>query len=215
MQHVSPAAIDVPARTGAAFVVRKGERFRIVSIDGHQICDFVAFNRHQPREKLSTGETVNFNSLVGSGSIHFTTGSYFWSNLQNPMIEIVEDQAKGVHDMLLAPCSSALYAAAGAGADHPNCHDNLTKAVEPYGLDYLDVPDPINLFQYSRPRDDGTIDYRPAPLNAGEHITLKALMDCLVAISACPYDLAIKGKFINGDAPSALRVEFERGARPS
>jgi uncharacterized protein YcgI (DUF1989 family) len=198
----------IPATEGAAFVVRRGETIRVIDLEGHQIGDFICFNLHQPREKLSTGETVNFNSLAGSGSIHLTVRSKFYSNLQQPMFEIVEDLAEGVHDLLFAPCSSALYAACMGDPAHRNCRDNLTKAVEPYGLGYLDVPDPINLFQSTRPRADGTIDYQPAATEAGEHIALKALMDCLVAISACPFDVETDGKRVNGPRCTPLQVAF-------
>lgn len=200
--------ILIPATEGAAFIVRRGETIKVIDVEGHQIGDFTCFNLHQPREKLSTGETVNFNSLAGSGSIHLTVGSKFYSNLQNPMFEIVEDLAEGVHDLLFAPCSSALYAAYMGDATHRNCRDNLTKAVEPYGLGYLEIPDPINLFQNTRPKVDGTIDYQPAATEAGEYIALKALMDCLVAISACPFDGEIDGKRLNSPKCTPLRVEF-------
>jgi len=198
----------IPATEGAAFVVRRGETIRVIDLEGHQIGDFICFNLHQPREKLSTGETVNFNSLAGSGSIHLTVGSKFYSNLQQPMFEIVEDLAEGVHDLLFAPCSSALYAACMGDPAHRNCRDNLTKAVGPYGLGYLDVPDPINLFQSTRPRADGTIDYQPAATEAGEYVALKALMDCLVAISACPFDGETDGKRVNGPRCTPLQVAF-------
>ena len=198
----------IPATEGAAFVVRRGETIRVIDLEGHQIGDFICFNLHQPRERLSTGETVNFNSLAGSGSIHLTVGSKFYSNLQQPMFEIVEDLAEGVHDLLFAPCSSALYAACMGDPAHRNCRDNLTKAVGPYGLGYLDVPDPINLFQSTRPRADGTIDYQPAATEAGEYVALKALMDCLVAISACPFDGETDGKRVNGPRCTPLQVAF-------
>jgi len=200
--------ILIPATEGTAFVVRRGETIRVIDLEGHQIGDFICFNLHQPREKLSTGETVNFNSLAGSGSIHLTVGSKFYSNLQQPMFEIVEDLAEGVHDLLFAPCSSALYAACMGDPAHRNCRDNLTKAVEPYGLGYLDIPDPINLFQSTRPKADGTIDYQPAATEAGEYIALKALMDCLVAISACPFDVETDGKRVNGPRCTPLQVAF-------
>ena len=200
--------ILIPATEGAAFVVRRGETIKVIDVEGHQIGDFICFNFHQPREKLSTGETVNFNSLAGSGSIHLTVGSQFYSNLQNPMFEIVEDLAKGVHDLLFAPCSSALYAVFMGDPTHRNCRDNLTEAVKPYGLGYLDIPDPINLFQSTRPKTDGTIDYQPAATQAGEHIALRALMDCLVALSACPFDGEINGKKVNSPTCTPLQVEF-------
>ena len=200
--------VVIPATQGAGFVVRRGDTIKVIDVEGHQIGDFICFNLHQPREKLSTGETVNFNSLAGSGSIHLTVGSKFYSNLQNPMFEIVEDLAKGVHDLQFAPCSSALYAATAGDPTHRNCRDNLTQAVTPYGLGYLDIPDPVNLFQNTRPKADGTINYQPAAAKAGEYIALKALMDCLVAISACPFDQEIDGKRVNHPTCTPLRVEF-------
>jgi uncharacterized protein len=198
----------IPATEGAAFVVRRGEIVKVIDVEGHQIGDFVCFNLHQPREKLSTGETVNFNSLAGNGSIHLTVGSRFYSNLQNPMFEIIEDRARGIHDLQFAPCSSALYAATVGDPGHRNCRDNLTQAVAPHGLGYLDIPDPVNLFQNTRPRADGTIDYQPAAAQAGEYIALKALMDCLVALSACPFDQEIDGRRPNHPTCSPLRLEF-------
>jgi uncharacterized protein YcgI (DUF1989 family) len=198
----------IPATEGVALVVRRGETIKVIDVEGHQIGDFICFNLHHPREKLSTGETVNFNSLAGSGSIHLTVEGKFYSNLQNPMFEIVEDLAKGVHDLQFAPCSSALYAATVGDPMHRNCRDNLTQAVAPYGLGYLDIPDPVNLFQNTRPKADGTIDYQPAAAQAGEYIALKALMDCLVAISACPFDGEIDGKRPNHPTCTPLRVEF-------
>ena len=91
---------------------------------------------------------------------------------------------------------------------HRNCRDNLTQAVAPYGLGYLDIPDPVNLFQNTRPTADGTINYQPAAAQAGEYMALKALMDCLVAISACPFDQEIDGKRLNHPTCTPLRVGF-------
>jgi len=70
------------------------------------------------------------------------------------------------------------------------------------------VPDPINLFQYRRVRADGTIDGRPAATQAGEYVALRALMDCLVVVSACPYDIEIDGQRPNGEQCTPLRIEF-------
>lgn len=195
----------VPAKHGAGFIVRRGETIRIVSVQGHQICDFVCFNRHNPGEKLSTGETIIFNTLAGNGSIHISVGSRIYSNLHNPMFEFIEDRANGVHDLQYAPCSNAIYVALGH-VGHRNCRDNLTEAVKPYGLDYLDIPDPVNLFQNTRAKLDGTIDYQPTAGKAGDYVALRALMDCIAAVSACPFDLAVGG--VAGPRVGPLKVEF-------
>ena len=73
--------ILIPATEGGVCVVRQGETIRIVDVEGQQICDFVCFHLHHLKAKLSTGEIVNFNMLIGSGSMHFTVGSKFYSNL--------------------------------------------------------------------------------------------------------------------------------------
>ena len=200
--------VFVPAMEGGSCTVRRGETIRIVDVEGQQICDFTCFNLHNPQEKLSTGETVNFSTVTGNGSIYITAGSKIYSNLQNPMFEVTKDQARGVHDVLFAPCSSPLYMAQLGDPNHRNCRDNLTQAVEPYGLRYIDVPDPINIFQSTRPKGDGTIDWQPAATKAGEYIELKALMDCIVAVSACPYDQELDGKRPNGPKCTPLKIQF-------
>ena len=60
---------------------------------------------------------------------------------------LVTDHAKGLRDSLFAPCSSAFYVAAGV-INHRHCRDNLTHFMVSHGLVYLDLLDPINLFQY-------------------------------------------------------------------
>lgn len=87
--------ILIPATEGAAFVVRRGETIKVIDVEGHQIGDFICFNLHQSWEKLSTGETVNFNSLAGNGSIHLTVGSKLYSNLQTRCLKLSRIWPKG------------------------------------------------------------------------------------------------------------------------
>ena len=70
------------------------------------------------------------------------------------------------------------------------------------------MPDPRNLLQYTRIRPDGTIDGRPTATQAGEYVAFRALMDCVVAVSACSYDIEIDGQRPNGDKCTPLRIEF-------
>lgn len=208
-----PSEITISPMSGAGFVVKRGQTIKVIDVEGQQIGDFVCFNLHYPREKLSTGETVIFNTLkhsgskmTSNGSIYVTVGSKLYSNLQNPMFEITEDLAHGVHDLLYAPCSSAFYMNGFGEPEHKNCRDNLTQAVMPFGLGFIDVPDPINLFQNTRPRADGTIDGQPGVTKPGDYITLEALMDCIVAISSCAFDKEIDGIRVNRCSP--LKVQF-------
>ena len=194
--------IRIAARGGGGCVVRRGQTIRVIDVEGQQVADFVCFNLHSPKEKLSTGETVNFNFETG---IYLSTGARFYSNLQNAMFEILEDRAKGSHDLLFAPCSPQFYAVLGESPSHPNCRENLAGAVESFGIEYIDVPDPVNLFQYTRPQADGSIEGRPSPTEAGDYIELRALMDCIVAVSACPYLGELR---VNGDRCTPIEIQF-------
>ena len=73
--------------------------------------------------------------------------------------------------------------------DH-GCAENLTWALEPHGINYPDIPSPINLFQNMEiDRATGAMrrtQIRPA---SPVPVALRAEMDLLVAFSACP-DLA-------------------------
>ena len=79
------------------------------------------------------------------------------------------------------------------------------QVLEPGGEAYDGV---IREFGPEIVRADGTIDYQPAAAQAGEYIALKALMDCLVALSACPFDQEIDGRRPNHPTCSPLRLEF-------
>src|SRR5438093_3699748 len=47
----------VPALAGGAFEVRRGQLFRIVAVEGPQICDLNAWNRDDPSEFFWSGRT--------------------------------------------------------------------------------------------------------------------------------------------------------------
>jgi uncharacterized protein YcgI (DUF1989 family) len=59
----------------------------------------------------------------------------------------------------------------------------------------------------------GRLGWEPAPTRPGDFVTLRAEMDCLVVVSACPQDIVA----INGTAPSPVAIELlsERAGRPA
>ncbi|MDE0238671.1 MAG: DUF1989 domain-containing protein [bacterium] len=73
--------------------------------------------------------------------------------------------------------------------DHDNCADNLSQAMSELGLRETHTPSPLNLFMNIPWQDDGGLAFE-TPLSApGDHVLLRALMDCVVAMSACPQDV--------------------------
>ena len=59
----------------------------------------------------------------------------------------------------------------------------------PFGLSEDDVPDVFNAFMNAEGFEDGRFDTLEPVTKKGDYISLRAEMDLLVAVSACPFDL--------------------------
>jgi uncharacterized protein YcgI (DUF1989 family) len=93
----------------------------------------------------------------------------------------------GIHDMLFAACDPARYEHYGVPG-HPSCADNLRKAMARLGYDRIHIPQPANFFMNVAVLPDGRVDFRPPLSKAGDWVLLKAMMDAIFAISACPQE---------------------------
>ncbi len=118
-------------------------------------------------------------------------GDSLVTNLRNPILTVVEDTSPGVHDSFMAACSRERYERLGVSGYHRNCFDNMIEAVAALGLT---IPNPslasLNIFMNIAVKEDGrSLDTRPTVTRAGDHITFRADMDCIVAFSACPQDI--------------------------
>jgi len=122
-------------------------------------------------------------------------------------VEIVEDSV-GVHDMMAAACDPYRYRRDFGVENHRSCRMNFVEALAEYQLPDWRIPDPVNLFQNSPVRADGTYASAASLAKAGDHVTLLARMDLIAACSACPQDLAPT----NGGRLSDLAVRLH-GAR--
>jgi uncharacterized protein YcgI (DUF1989 family) len=72
---------------------------------------------------------------------------------------------------------------------HRSCQDNLAEAIAPYGLTPDDVPDVFNIWMNVDidPKTNLFV-IKPPLVKKGDYIDMRAEMDCLVAVSACPSD---------------------------
>jgi uncharacterized protein len=185
--------------SGRAYEVRRGQ---VVRIGGRSIVDFVAFNLHDLRERFDQARTK-----TNQVKIFVSTGDQLISKLNNPMLTIVEDTFKeGRHDLQKGMCSRKRFELVAKGAakrvfaegvdinpkkpgdipDH-GCWENLTDALKPWNVAPEDIPSPFNIFQTMRidPDTGAMLDTLIRPKTEA-HVDLKAEMDCLVAVSACP-----------------------------
>jgi uncharacterized protein YcgI (DUF1989 family) len=53
----------------------------------------------------------------------------------------------------------------------------------------VDVPQPINVFMNTPFLPDGKVRWLPTATAPGDHVVFRALLDCVVVVSACPQDM--------------------------
>lgn len=181
-------SVQVPPGGGSACTVRRGQRLRVVDVRGGQVADFNAWSLPGLSEQFWSGRT---RILEGA---HLSTGNRLWSSpSMTVLFTVTADTVKPTpsarrgasHDLLWARCSSGLWQLRDVH-DAPNCQDNLTRAIEPYGLTVRDVHDAFNIFMKTGLDDEDRLFQEPADSVAGDYLELRAEADCLVAVSACP-----------------------------
>jgi uncharacterized protein YcgI (DUF1989 family) len=195
------ATIHIPAREGRALRVEAGCRFRVLDVEGGQVADTWALVADDPGEYHSAQHT---RACVDR--LFPRPGEQFVTNQRRPILTLEEDNTAGIHDMLIAACDPARYEGLGVEGWHASCEENLHHALEALGVEPIPrfAPQPINLFMNTPVRPDGTIEWLPAETNAGEHVVLRAELDIVVAVSACPQDIVA----INRRRPSPIEIEL-------
>jgi uncharacterized protein YcgI (DUF1989 family) len=174
--------ILVPGGQARATRVETGQLVEIINVQGRQVCDLIAFNVEDLAEHLSPSHT---RSMLGRLTLGVEDRLY--TNTRVAIFEIEEDTV-GSHDTLIAACDYRRYELDYGLPGHRNCRANFAEALEPYGIGYLQVPDPINLFQNTPVGADGSLGMEVSAARAGDRVVLRASMDALVALSACPQD---------------------------
>ena len=80
-----------------------------------------------------------------------------------------------------------LYESYGLGP-RDGCHENISKAVAAYGLLPEDIPDTMDLFMnYHHDCAAGHWVIEPGVSKPGDYVEFEAVMDCVVALSNCPF----------------------------
>lgn len=96
------AIIDEICAAGEPWVkiVKRGQIFRIVDLEGNQAVDTLFFNANHALERYSVTDTIR-----AQNKLYLTTGSKLCSNLGNAMLTIIADTC-GRHDTLGGACAA-------------------------------------------------------------------------------------------------------------
>ena len=190
--------VVVPAGTGRAVRVQRGDGVRVIDVEGGQVGDLFAFAAGDPAEHLSASHT-----RTSTGRLFPLIGEQFVTTLRRPILTLVDDTSPGVHDMLIAACDPARYQALGV-EEHASCAENLRGALVHLGMSVDVIPQPVNVFMNIPVGASGELSWLPATSRPGDALTFAAEMDCVVVVSACPMDL----NAINGARPTQLIIEI-------
>lgn len=196
--------------TGWADVVKTGQRLRVTDLEGLQVVDMAVFNEHNLREKLSTSysRTRAGTARAAEEGFHprdrLFEGDLLISTINGEMMRITADTAdvKGMHDVHGRMCNRHLYEALGAG-EKDGCHEIIAGVVAPWDLRAEDIPDTIDLFMnFHHDCGHGWWVLEDGVSKPGDYIEFEALMDCVVALSNCPFyrGTPMKVEIFEGDA---------------
>lgn len=151
------ATQTIPARRGAAALVRKGQSIKIINTHGNQVVDTWAFAlptasvsatdvsaplfpNATPASMTSYSDTANtaasapeYMSMCHTRAtlckLTPAVGDTLVSQKRAPMVKLVKDSSPGVHDTLIAACDRWRYSELGVQGYHESCTDNCWDAL--------------------------------------------------------------------------------------
>ncbi|MSQ71122.1 MAG: urea carboxylase-associated family protein [Betaproteobacteria bacterium] len=196
----------IPAQHGRAFVVKRGQAFRIFPMEDGQVGDCVFYNANDTREWFHVGQTWTYNAYLGTGTAKSYKHFYSKPPRENVMLTVLEDTYANHWGNMGARCSRKLYQVRDKLDNHRSCQDNLAEALAPYGLSGDDVMDVFNVFMNVDLHVDGRFTVKPSTVTKNDYIELRAEMDVLAAVSACPADTSPLN--CNGGKTSPLGIRI-------
>jgi uncharacterized protein len=192
----------LPYNTGWAGEIKKDQ---VLRISATTTVDFVCFRQENLKERFDQARTKVYN-----GKIFISTGDKLMGrNNQHMMTIVANTNDQGTHDLQKGMCSGYRFQLAKKEGrlreyyhrdykdedipDH-GCYENLSRALAPYGIEPEDIPSPWNLNQHMIiDGKTGTMEHTTVRAKPGSYVDLRAEMDLLVAMSACP-DMPVGGQ---------------------
>jgi len=186
----------IPPGEPWARVLAKGQRLRIIDLEGRQAVDFLCYNAANPEERYNAADTMKY-----AKTIFLTTGHGIYSDMGRRLFTIVDDTC-GRHDTIGGCCSAESNELRYGVKGSPSCRANFLRALAPFGLGRKDVVANLNFFMNVPVAPDGTMGIVDGISKPGDHVDLRAEMDVLAVISNCPQ---IHNP-CNGGSPTPIRV---------
>ena len=161
----------------ASFDVESGQLIQIVTLEGRQAAEMVAFGSNDHTERLSTAA-----SRAKNKSIMVELGKSLYSSRFTPMLELVSDTV-GRHDLLMASSEPIKPTTFDKDGDEELTHP-LAEALNGHGIGLESVLEPVNWFANISIKSKGELDVGESLAEPNDSVVLKALMDLVVVVGA-------------------------------
>ena len=187
----------IPPRDAKTFNVKKGNFFRIESVEGPQVGDLNIFNLNNLEERFYSGKTrALYGTHLSVGDKMFSSFPYLRSlaTISWDTLDWYDYDKDGgsVHDVIGTRCDPYTSKLLSDNDYHYCCHSNLTRALvkeKNVQLDYAEkiVHDVLNVFMLTGFTND-TKQYfmKASPVRPGDYLEFFAETDLLGVLSACP-----------------------------
>lgn len=174
--------VVIPARSPWSHVLRRGQKLRLIDIEGQQAVDALFYSAVDTAQRYSAQDTVR-----EQGSAYIGLGTRLVSNQGAVMARVVEDSS-GRHDTLAGCCSceSNVVRFGEATRYQHACRENFVLELGRYGMGKRDIAPNVNFFMNVPIDHAGNFAVLDGISPPGSYIDLVAEMDLLCVFSNCP-----------------------------
>ncbi|MCC7484725.1 MAG: DUF1989 domain-containing protein [Burkholderiales bacterium] len=176
--------------------VPRGERVRIVDLEGRQAVDFLCYNALDPRDRYNAANTMKM-----AESVYLNAGAVLYGEYATPLMRITASSCRN-HDTIGGCCSLEMNWLRYRKRTH-SCRANFLHELSKFGMGEPDIVANVNFFMSVPVARDGRMAIADGQSRAGDHVDVEALIDVLAVLSNCPQ----KYNPASGYHPTPVRVE--------
>ena len=174
-----------------SWILRRHTTLRITDTEGGANVGLMAYNAHQPLDRLNIPDT-----LKAQYTAKLTRGHVLMSDMGRALLSITDDSV-GWHDPLGGHDNAALVRRKYGERTYQeapndwyrNAYDNFLIELGKHGLGKRDLVANVNFFSRVDVDGNGPMRFHTGNSKPGAHIDLRAEMDVLVVLNTCQHPL--------------------------
>ena len=178
----------IPPNNGLGFLVKRGQIFRVVQVEGPQVVDIALWNANDSREIFRPEHSFLIEGWFVKENTRLWSDVPYFRPMATCVEDTVEDQ-EGWHNHLVlgSHCTSEFLEMRSERKGLNSCHLNFLQAIEPFGLNEEDIQDNFCICMPSRiDAETGKMEITATRAREGDYVGFYAEIDLLVAVSVCP-----------------------------